>query len=266
MFDNFLEGSKCKIYTFFSFQSLHQLIPCGHHVVVKVNVTEDVILERSYTPVLDSMMTSFKTEQVPSRNLHFLIKIYPNGAVTQYLTELKLGSTILLSDTKGTFDCSLLKKDVRHLVVVYAGTGLTPMVKVIMQFINSAESSNSNDKYTLTLLCFNKTIKDIIWSEQLVFLEKSVCDMKNLTLHIQHILSQEEKAPDRLKYRHGRISLDLLKSVLSENLQKSNNPNVMNNQRRLCCICGPIPFIREAKVIFENEFAYTHKELHVFEG
>ena len=212
------------------------------------------------------MMTKHQTEQVPSQNLHFLIKTYPDGAVTQYLTELQLGSTILLSDTKGTFDCSILKTEIRHLLVVYAGTGMTPMVKVIMEFINAAQGSKSNDKYTLSLLCFNKTVKDIIWKEELDYLEKSACILKNLSVNIQHVLSQEQEAPDTSNYRFGRISLGLLKSVLSENLQKSNDSKVMNNEMRLCCICGPIPFIREAKIIFENDLKYTSKELHVFEG
>ena len=223
-------------------------------------------LQRSYTPVLVSLMTKNNTEQLPSQNLHFLIKTYPDGAVTQYLTELKLGSTILLSDTKGNFDCSILKTEIRHLLVVYAGTGLTPMVKVIMEFINAAEASKSNNKYTLSLLCFNKAVKDIIWKEQLDYLENSACILKNVTVNIYHVLSQEQESPDRSNYRHGRISLGLLKSVLSENMQKCNDSKVMNNEIRLCCICGPIPFIREAKTIFEKDFKYTSNELHVFQG
>ena len=91
---------------------------------------EDVILQRSYTPVIE---TIDKTDAISDRCLHFLIKTYPDGAVTQYLNKLKVGSTILVSDTQGTFDRSILQH-IRHLVVVYAGTGFTPMVKVIKEF------------------------------------------------------------------------------------------------------------------------------------
>ena len=56
----------------------------------------------------------------------------------------------------------------------------------------------------------------------------------------------------------GRISLPLIKKILPDSVLESFNMvgekiediviednNV--NGRRLCCICGPIPFIQEAK-------------------
>ena len=61
------------------------------------------------------------------------------------------------------------------------------------------------------------------------------------------------------KYWLGRISISLLKEVLpdvllkqsrddreeKENLQTDHNETNLG-ERRLCCICGPIPFMKEA--------------------
>jgi len=245
-------------------ETLHQLVPCGHHVAFKVDVFEDVALERSYTPVSGTMIShGNETKQEFDRNLHFLIKTYENGAVTRYLNELELGSSILVSDTQGTFDCNLLK-NIRHLLLVYAGTGFTPMVKVIKEYLNNAE--RVKDQFTLTLITFNKTSKDIIWKEQIDALDNNCRHLPNMSVTVHHILSQEHDSNDKQIYRHGRISLDLLKGVLSPSLQKLDSSIVFKDKSRLCCICGPIPFNREAKSIFESEFEYNSKELHLFEG
>ena len=62
------------------------------------------------------------------------------------------------------------------------------------------------------------------------------------------------------KYSLGRISVSLLHEVLPEMLLKSSTDKEIGNDRadtggnddihknrRLCCICGPIPFMKEAK-------------------
>ena len=56
----------------------------------------------------------------------------------------------------------------------------------------------------------------------------------------------------------GRISLPLIKKILPDSVLESLNKvgekkeNIViednnDNGRRLCCICGPIPFMQEAK-------------------
>ena len=120
---------------------------------------KDVTLQRSYTPVLESLNNR---NAISDGSLHFLIKTYPDGAVTQYLNDLKIGSSIMVSDTKGSFDRNILKR-ICHLVVIYAGTGFTPMVKVVKEYLKHVE--NSSDTSTLSILSFNKSIEDIIWKE-----------------------------------------------------------------------------------------------------
>ena len=57
----------------------------------------------------------------------------------------------------------------RHLVLISAGTGFTPMPKLLQYFVahvnETASKRNMRLPSTVTLLCFNKTTKDIIWKE-----------------------------------------------------------------------------------------------------
>ena len=149
-------------------------------------------------------------------------------------------------------------------MLVYAGTGFTPMMKVINEYCNNAE--NVKDQFTLTLIAFNKSAKDIIWREQIDALKNTLEQSKNMSFTVNHILSQEHETDNKQIYRKGRISLELLKEMLSPNLQKLDTSAALKDEARLCCICGPIPFNREAKRLFESEFEYKCDELHLFEG
>ena len=57
----------------------------------------------------------------------------------------------------------------RHLVLVAAGTGFTPMPKILQYFVALINEKASKEKKpipsSVTFLCFNKTLKDIMWKE-----------------------------------------------------------------------------------------------------
>ena len=226
-------------------------------------VCEDITLERSYTPVLSSFLPQQnEVDQHNERSLHFVIKTYGAGAVTQHISKLGIGSNILVSDNLGFFDHNILF-NVRNLVIVYAGTGFTPMIKVIKEFLNS--SKNKKSKCTLTILSFNKTEKDIIWKDKLEALEKSYREAPYISIDVYYILSQERNERDK-RYRYGRISSDLLNSILLNSETISTDASNLDDISRYCCICGPIPFNQEAKRLFEKEFHYSHDQIYVFEG
>ena len=56
-----------------------------------------------------------------------------------------------------------------HLILVAAGTGFTPMPKLLQYFVAYRNENATKRKIvqpsSVTLLCFNKTTKDIIWKE-----------------------------------------------------------------------------------------------------
>ena len=94
-----------------------------------------------------------------------------------------LGSQLSISDHDGSFDVSRLwnwyssankTEELRHLILVAAGTGFTPMPKLLQYFAarntNAPNWASKSDR-TATILIFNKTSKDIIWKE----LSKELC-------------------------------------------------------------------------------------------
>ena len=64
---------------------------------------------------------------------------------------------------------SMKNNILRHLVLVAAGTGFTPMPKLLQHFVafinNTASKQNRKIPSSATMLFFNKTLKDIIWEE-----------------------------------------------------------------------------------------------------
>ena len=241
------------------------MVPCGHHVNFKADVGDGIILERSYTPVFATLFPP-KPENSADRNLHFLIKIYEDGAFTQYLNELTKGHTISVSDHMGTFDHTLIGRDLQDLILVFGGTGFTPMAKVIKCFCESVKDKRLS--CSLTILSFNKTVDDIIWREQVEHIVKKCSDLVegHVAVGIHQILSRENfELNKESSYRHGRISLTLLKDLLPLPMQEQGG-TPKKNGTRLCLICGPIPFIREAKNLFENELNYKKDEMFVFDG
>ena len=88
-----------------------------------------------------------------------------------------IGSNILVEDCHGgTFNLGRLSSRLeetlllQHLILVAAGTGFTPMAKVLQYFVaaaqQSAEKNNRKSASSFaTFLNFNKRSNDIIWKE-----------------------------------------------------------------------------------------------------
>ena len=92
---------------------------------------------------------------------------------------LLIGSNILMGECyEGHFNVNHLTtinlddkidNPLTHLILVSAGTGFTPMPKLLQYFVayvnETATKQNIRVPSSVTLLCFNKTAKDIIWKE-----------------------------------------------------------------------------------------------------
>ncbi len=67
--------------------------------------------------------------------MNFLIKIYSEGPFTSVLNRLAEGGTIEVSDASGNFVVTQLEG--KNLVAIAAGTGITPMVRLIIDALRS---------------------------------------------------------------------------------------------------------------------------------
>ena len=130
-------------------------VPVGHHVNIRT-VIEDTEILRPYTPVTD--LNNIISGQ-DDTSLLFLIKIYPDGAVTPGLGRLTPGDLVTISDHLGSFSMTQIPED-RAVTLLTAGTGITPMVAIL----TSLQSRKQRPQ--LRLVTFDRTPEDIIWKDQ----------------------------------------------------------------------------------------------------
>ena len=196
---------------------------------------------RSYTPVLNSLEPMI----IDDGTLNLLIKTYNDGALTPVIKNTEIGnkhskkwkntllnffkfsgSTLSISDHTGSFDSANILPNLCQLHLLAAGTGFTPMAKLIQSCLVMPSPPQ------ITLIFFNKTQSDIMWRDQLDRLQGQF-----QALAVHHVLSQEQGAWEGPT---GRISMALLKSLLP--MKK-----VEEGKKVLAAVCGPNPFTDATK-------------------
>jgi len=155
--------------------------------------------------------------------MEFLIKAYPNGALTQYMhNELKPGMEMAI---KGPLPKHQWKaNEFDHVGMVAGGTGITPMWQV-MQAIDS----NPADKTKVTLLFANLSDKDILLKEEFDRMAKNKPDQ----FKIVHVIEKGDKSLPK-DYLTGRIGHD----ILAKNLPL---PGLADKTKIF--VCGPPPMV-----------------------
>jgi len=230
------------LYTFEPpYKSLAFEVPVGHHVILKADVENDVIIERPYTPVTSSLEP--KLDQQRDTKMHFAIKTYPDGSLTPFIDKLEIGSTLDISNPTGGFRTSLID-GASDLTLLAAGTGITPMVKLIQRVFQTATSP-----VNIRLIFFNKTEADIVWKSELDSLSK----LSSSGFKVHHVLSQEQ----REGYDHGRVSTELLSKLIPS--------PIISKEGKHSCVCGPIPFNVLAEDTLKS-IGYKDSEIFVFQG
>ena len=78
------------------------------------------------------------------------------------------GDTIEMSSCEGTFDITRIDM-CQTLILIAAGTGLTPMIRIINYVIKQIDSKRNMN---VILLFFNKTQNDILCRDELQIISK----------------------------------------------------------------------------------------------
>ncbi|XP_053143113.1 cytochrome b5 reductase 4 isoform X2 [Hemicordylus capensis] len=218
----------------------HLQVPVGHHIYLKQTISGTEIV-KPYTPVSSSLVSTFKD---PSHNdkmhIFFMIKIYPSGLFTPVLDSIEIGEYISLSNPEGNF-IKMQAEDVEDLFLLAAGTGFTPMVKLLNYVLTSSSSLSS-----VKLMFFNKTEDDILWRNQLKQLA-----LNDARFDVEFILSKPNK---EWTGKQGNIS----SSLLSEFVKRSKC-----DSKILICICGPLPFMEQG-IQFLQDLGISGEEIHCF--
>lgn len=154
---------------------------------------KDVV--RPYTPCsTNAVVGSFEC----------MIKIYPEGKMTQHLVNLKIGDKLEFKHIK--FNVKLQYPfNKKFIGMIVGGTGITPMIQALHALLG-----NKKDQTEIAILYGSKTY-DTILARSL--LDKWSSDYARLT--ITHVLSQE---PEDSKWdgERGRISKDLVEKTFPE--------------------------------------------------
>nr|CAD7595866.1 unnamed protein product [Timema genevievae] len=148
------------------------------------------------------------------------VREYPAGALTPWLCSLCPGDTVELSGPEGSFSTKLLA-ETTSLYLVAAGTGLTPMLALIVW----ALERRGGRSLKISLIFFNRDEKDQLWSEQLKKL-----DQENERFTVTHVLSE---ASDDWVGRRGHIDESFLQELL---------PDIASDPTQFVCVCGPTAF------------------------
>lgn len=228
------------LFTFLLPSNVKMWIPVGCHVFLKSDI-EGIEIIRSYTPVVLFDSIEENNDLCDGRHIILMIKIYPSGTLTPLINMFDIGESALISSYVGSFSETLLKK-CDSIIMVAAGTGITPMIKTAVWTLTAKDK-----KRPILLLFFNKTEEDILWR---VELEDSIKRFENF--QVIHILS--EPSSDWNGFT-GSINEDILCRTLP--------PKQSDNQQIL--ICGPLQFTETAVRLFEKA-AYKQENIYAFTG
>ncbi|XP_071455196.1 cytochrome b5 reductase 4 [Hetaerina americana] len=259
-------------------------IPIGYHVLLQATVEGETV-ERNYTPVIPAIHSDFWPSSVPTKResngpippemegnwLCLLIKSTEGGVLSPWLCDggISVGDTLMISECiaptvecehlmnpppfhmgrSPKLDCSLGGME---LLLLAAGTGITPMVRIIQW----ALQISSTQCKKVTLIFFNKTENDIIWREQL---DKLMAECNRFT--VRHVLSN---ANDGWIHNRGIIRRELLEPYFTSADGKLLS-GITEQLSIFTCICGPIPFTRAAEKIL-LDFSVKTKDFFSFLG
>ncbi|XP_061571294.1 cytochrome b5 reductase 4 isoform X2 [Cololabis saira] len=214
-------------------------VPVGKHVYLQALI-QDTEVARPYTPV-DQQLVPASPSSSPDSDLYLMIKLYPDGVFTRYLSSLHPGDHVSVSSPEGSFSLRPLR-DVTHLYLVAAGTGFTPMARLLRLALEELGSIRQTK-----LLFFNRGEEDILWRQQL---DQLAAD--NERFQVDYVLSSPSASWPGSK---GRVDEAQLEQFLVR----------PDGSKCYVCVCGPTPFT-ELTTRLLQQLGVADQELHAFQG
>ncbi|KAG1151929.1 hypothetical protein G6F37_005000 [Rhizopus arrhizus] len=184
-------------------------LPIGQHVTLVANIDDKEVL-RSYTPISSDEDKGY---------FELLIKTYPSGALSQYISKLKVGDKIGVRGPKGAFTYS--PNMTKEIGMVAGGTGITPMLQIIKAILR-----NPKDKTKISLIFGNVTKADILLEKELAYLSEKHPEQ----LSVYHVLNE---SPEDWNQGVGFITKDILEQRLPK---PSSDVKIL--------VCGPPPLVK----------------------
>jgi len=195
-------------------------LPIGHHIrfrAIDANGDSikhnDTVLSRSYTPV---------STQDTKGYVDFVIKIYPDGAFTQWLNKLPQGGYVMFYGPMGRF--AYTPNQHREVGMIAGGTGITPMFQIIQAVLTDPE-----DRTVLSLVFANVSEEDILLRKEL----EAFAESHPGRFRMHHVLN---RPPEGWQGSTGFVTADIIKAHLPA---PGEDVKVLR--------CGPLPMMQAMK-------------------
>lgn len=188
-------------------------------------------LKRAYTPI--SKFGAYR-----EGTLEFMIKIYKDGQMTQYLSTLTAGSNLLVSPPVATHSL----EDCKDLVMIAGGSAVT----VAIQICEDALRRNPKDVPVQLLLC-NSTVEDVLYQEVFDEILK-----QHSSFRLVHCISGsigDKKSSEQLSWHNGRINKDVI--------QKTSDATT-------CMASGPSGLMKAASQVWKD-LGQSPDHLHILD-
>jgi len=196
-------------------------LPIGQHMSFRATI-EGKEVYRPYTPT---------SSDDDLGHFDLIVKVYPQGKMSQYLDHLKVGESIDVKGPKGEFKYKPNMK--RSFGMLAGGTGITPMLQVIQAILK-----NPADKTHISLIFANVAEEDILVRTTL----EELAEKHPNRFKLHYTL---DKPPEDWKYSKGFISADMVK----ENCPPPSDDTMI-------LMCGPTP-MTNAQVTNLQKLGYS---------
>jgi len=217
-------------------------LPVGKHISLQFKDKDGKQVIRQYTPV---------TSDEEKGYFDLVIKVYPEGKMSQYLSKLKLGDTIDIKGPHGALtylgDGDFLikrkggeiKQHVNKIGMIAGGTGITPMLQLVRAILR-----NPRDRTSISLIFANVSEADILLRKEL------------------DALAVEHKSQFQLYYTLDKAETDwkMGRGFVTSDMIKGNLPAPASDT--IILMCGPPPMM---KFMLNNMTALKYEDNNFFQ-
>ncbi|CAG9465483.1 unnamed protein product [Pedinophyceae sp. YPF-701] len=200
-------------------------LPIGQHILLRAvdqagaPIRDDKgLIARSYTPTSPQGVTG---------HVDFVIKVYPQGRMTQHLDKMKEGEVLQFKGPKGEFEYE--PNMCREIGMVAGGTGITPMYQVLQ-----AALADKRDRTKFSLIFGNITEQDILLRDELEAMAREHATRFKLHLVL-------DRPPEGWKGGSGYVTAEMAKAHLPK---PAGDVKVLR--------CGPPGMMAALKGVFEE--------------
>jgi len=168
-------------------------LPIGQHISLSAHIDgQEKPVVRSYTPI---------TSDDTKGHFDLIIKAYPTGNISKYVTGMQIGQMMDVRGPKGAM--TYTPNMVRHIGMIAGGTGITPMLQISKAVIRGRPRNGGNDTTKVDLIFANVNYEDILLKDELDSLAKDDPDF-----NVYYVLNN---APEKWDGGVGFVTPDIMK-------------------------------------------------------